>query len=222
MITKYIQYKENVEGLVDAKKVKDILTKNGWIEGVDWFKEGKDFWGNGRPDAYGFYDSSIKSKLLSSGNYGGDLDVFLKSIGLVPINIWVGSAVHGWTHRLVRINTLTEKYDEDFPGLNIVSRDHKFIEVSFDDTYMTNKIVQLRNLVKGNMVEFTCYNCMTTHKLKIVNAEMADDSLMLISDESVNGRMKQHMVDMNKPFIVDVRTKTFLTSTSRDNVNYLL
>lgn len=106
---------ESSEGIVDAKKVKEILTRNGWIEGVDWFKEGKNFYGDGRQDAYGFYDKSVESKLSSTGNYSGDLDIFLKSIGLVPINIWVGSAVYGYTHRLVRVASIVESTGYEDP-----------------------------------------------------------------------------------------------------------
>ena len=100
---------DEVKEIINQKKkvkpnaiVQQTLKNNGWVIGVDYFKEGKDFYGNGRPDAYGFYDSAIKSKLNSKGNYSGDLDKFLTSIGLESINIWVGSSVHGWTHRLVR------------------------------------------------------------------------------------------------------------------------
>jgi len=98
----------NFSGLNENTKsenleIQNILAQNGWKIGEDYFKEGKNAYGDGSSDAYGFWDKAVIEKLGSKGNYSGDLDTFLNSIGLEPINIWVGSAVYGWTHRLVRL-----------------------------------------------------------------------------------------------------------------------
>lgn len=96
------EYKDG-GSVVDSKKVKEILSKIGFKEGVDYFKEGKDHWGNGRPDAYGFYDSALEKrykKKKEDVDLTGLLEKELDKAGIEPINIWVGSGVHGWTHRL--------------------------------------------------------------------------------------------------------------------------
>ena len=89
----------NEAAYTDHKEVVRILTENGWELNKDYFKEGKDYFGNGRPDAYGFYITAVKEKLGEQA----DLDQFLESIGLQSINVWVGSWVHGWIHRVVRV-----------------------------------------------------------------------------------------------------------------------
>lgn len=98
-------HKQSKDGyVVDGKKVKEILTKNGWIEGKDWFKKPYEAYGSGRPDEYGFVITSVDAKLPPvRGTAANGLDDYLKSIGLSPTNIWAGSHVHGWIHRSLRV-----------------------------------------------------------------------------------------------------------------------
>jgi hypothetical protein len=78
------------------KQVKDILEKNSPLKlDEDFFWESLNAYGDRHKNAWGIWNSSIKKYKIKN------IDTYLLSKGIQSSNIWVGSDVHGWTHRLL-------------------------------------------------------------------------------------------------------------------------
>lgn len=98
-------------GSVQSKKIKDILLDAGFDQD-SWFKEGKDAYGSSRPNAYGFWDEQLTERYGENIDTGKKLDAELNKLGIRSVNIWVGSGVNGWTHRLLFLKGADNSYED--------------------------------------------------------------------------------------------------------------
>lgn len=99
--------------LSEKDTAKEIAKVTGLVLNKDFFIEGKNAYGDKRNHAFGFwydaiekrFDAKDKAPVGYSYKYPRDkcekLEVLLLSKGFEVINIWVGSDVHGWMHRVI-------------------------------------------------------------------------------------------------------------------------